>query len=466
MVISIITLFPELYTPFLAASLIGRAQQQGKMTLRVSSLFDYSMPKADVAGLPGKRIDAPTYGHGSGMLIRPEVVERAIEEHEAQGGPAYKIFFSPQGELLDQDMLKELYTAVCERGGHLMLLPARYEGMDARVEAYYADKLVSIGDFVLMGGDLPAMVLTEGLTRLVPGVVGKQDSVEQESFSGAFVDYPEYTAPLTWKGMTVPDVVRSGNHKEIQEWREQQAAIKSVRDHFGWVRSHDLTPGQQHLVAQNIPPHYAILMHTQVMIPDHTLSDSDKPGFVEGTTSVTSLDIHDIARSATTYGIKGYFIVTPYADQQKIVHKLLDFWNSKSGLRYNGQRHEALGKVEVVSSFDEAYAAIVAREGKEPVIIGTSARSSEYSQHDNPITYYDQKRYGVIRSRLLWYLVRDKGLRRHYLSVVLLCCRRCRVLVHLIICQCVLQQRLFLTGGWEVIKRKLTLWFKGLSYES
>ncbi len=372
--ISILTLFPDLYTSFLETSLIGRARQQGNLHCNVSSLFTYSLPK--------ERIDAPTFGHGSGMLIRPDVIERAIDAHETAQGPAYKIFFSPQGQLLDQDVLKDLYAQVISRGGHLMLLPARYEGMDARVEDYYADKLISLGDFVLMGGDLPAMVLIEGLVRLIPGVVGKQESIERESFSGAFVDYPEYTTPVVWKGMAVPDVVRSGNHKELQSWRERQAATKSVLSHFEWVRSHELTEEQERLVGHLIPPHYAVLMHTNVMVP----------GINEGTTSVTSLDIHDIARSARTFGLKGYFVVTPLADQQKIVHKLLSFWRSDAGIGYNGQRHDALQIVNTATSFDEAVAAIEAQEGAAPLIIGTSARQAEHQQHAQPITYYDQKR--------------------------------------------------------------------------
>ena len=203
MKISVVTLFPELYKPFFSTSLIERARENQHIDTRVYNLFTYAEPK--------QRIDGPTFGHGAGMVIKPEIIEKAVNDIEGQHGSAYKIFFSPRGKKLDQKSLKATYNRVRERAQHIMLLPARYEGMDARIEAEYADEIISVGDFVLMGGDLPAMVFLEGLLRLVPGVVGKPESVEQDSFSGPFVDYPEYTAPVTWKGREVPDVVRSVN---------------------------------------------------------------------------------------------------------------------------------------------------------------------------------------------------------------------------------------------------------------
>ncbi len=335
MTVSLVTLFPDLYNSFLSTSIVGRAQEQQAVSIEKVCLFDYAAPK--------ERIDAPTFGHGAGMLLRPDVIERAIQDRESKQGNAFKIFFSPQGEKLDADLLKEIYVRWREKK-HLMLLPARYEGMDARVEHYYADKIVSVGDFVLMGGDLPAMMLLEGLLRLVPGVIGKQESVNHDSFAGAFIDHPEFTVPVVWNDLAVPEVVRSGNHKQIAQWRQEAAVSKSTIEHFEWVRSHALTAEEERLVGNYIPHHYAILMHTQVVLPNDQ----------EGCTSVTSLDIHDIARSACTYGLKGYFIVTPLADQQKIIRKLLDFWASQEGEEYNSHRHRALEHVVIVSSLEQA----------------------------------------------------------------------------------------------------------------
>lgn len=366
--ISILTLFPDLYSPFLNTSLIRRAQENNSVSFDVFNLFTLAQPK--------ERIDSPSFGHGAGMLLRPAIVEKGINQQEERFGKAYKIFFSPQGKKLDQVELKKIYAAAQERG-HVMLIPARYEGMDARVEEYYADALVSVGDFVLMGGDLPAMVLLEGLLRYVPGIVGKAESVEKESFSGAFVDYPEYTDPVEWHGMTVPDVVRSGNHKALQEWRMDKAAEKTVLGHFDWLRAHAVSQEDRKRAAQFIPNHYVALMHTQVVVPENA----------EGTSSVTSIDIHDISRSAKTYGLQEYFIVTPLADQKKIVQTLLDFWHTGTGITYNPQRHSAVKHARLADSLDEVIAAIEKKEGVKPLLIATSARSVEGVR---TITYHDQ----------------------------------------------------------------------------
>lgn len=370
MIISLLTLFPELYSPFLATSLVRRAQEADKVAFDVVNMLSFCAPK--------ERIDGPTFGHSAGMVLRPEVIERAVEAQEHSHGAAFKIFFSPQGRKLDQDFLKELRQRLQDKK-HLMLLSARYEGMDARVEEQYADATVSLGDFVIMGGDLPAMVLLEGLLRLMPGIVGKQESVERDSFWGPFVDHPEYTAPVVWKNKEVPSVIRSGNHAAIQAWQEQQAVTKTVFEHFDWLRSHQVTEEQKHLVADVMPGHYAVLMHGEVLL---------KEGQV-GTTSVTSLDIHDIARSAKTYGLRGYFIVTPLLDQQRIVQKLLDFWKEGVGVTYNPHRHQALESVSIYDQLEDVCAAITKREGKAPLVITTSAKIVD---HPRTITYYDQKR--------------------------------------------------------------------------
>lgn len=346
---------------------------------------------------PKERIDAPTFGHGAGMLIKPEVVQKAIESKEQMHGDAYKIFFSPHGKKLDQKVLQTI-AADAMKKEHLMLVPARYEGMDARVEEYYANQIISIGDFVLMGGDLPAMILLEGLLRLVPGVVGKQESVHYDSFSGPFVDYPEYTEPVVWQGMQVPDVVRSGNHAEIAKWRAQQAINRTVMHHFDWARTFQFMPEQKKAVLQAIPSHYVALMHNEVMVTD---------GNTVGNTSVTSLDIHDIARSARTYGIKNYFIVTQLIDQQKIVRKLLDFWQTGSGVEYNASRHEAVKQVELSESLDAVIAAIEQKEGVKPLLIATSARQSA---HQELITFYDQDKVWAHNRPVLLIFGTGKGL--------------------------------------------------------
>lgn len=368
--ISIVTLFPELYHSFLKTSLIQKAVDKQLLSFNLTSVFDYVEPK--------ERIDAPTFGHNSGMLLRPDVLEKAFNQADEKYKKSFKIFLSPQGKRLTQKSSKELWNKI-QNHEHVMFVASRYEGIDARVEEQYADEIVSVGDFVVMGGDVPAMLLMECLFRHMPGVVGKSESVELDSFSTAFVDYPEYTKPVIWNNREVPEILRSGNHAAIKAWRQEQAAHLTVKKHFDWLRSYWLSDQEKKLARKYIPSHYVTLMHDKITL---------KGGRV-GTTSVTSMDIHDIARSAATYNLKNYFLVTPLVDQQKIVNTILDFWKDQQvGGEYNKHRHEALDLVVLKPSLEEVIAQIEAQEGKAPIIIGTSARFDQ--NQEKMISYHDQ----------------------------------------------------------------------------
>lgn len=394
--ISILSVFPDLYTPFLNTSLIKRAQEKKVVQFELSDFFSHVAPK--------ERIDAPTFGHGAGMLIKPEVVAKAIDASQHKHGNAYKIFFSPHGKKLDQSLLKEIAQDLNGKN-HLMLIAARYEGMDARVEEQYADQVISIGDYVLMGGDLPAMVFLEGLMRLMPGVVGKQESVEYDSFSGPLVDYPEFTEPVVWQGKQVPDVLRSGNHAAIASWRSDQALERTVLGHFDWFRQAHVALELKKEALKKIPSHYVVLMHNDVVVGD---------GDRVGTTSVTSLDMHDIARSAKTYGIKNYYLVTKLLDQQKIVRKLLDFWQTGTGVTYNPSRHAAVKQVECMASFDDVMADIEKKEGQKPLVIATSARWKDKS--DQKITYHDHAKVWAHKRPVLLIFGTGQGLSQEFLD--------------------------------------------------
>ena len=383
--ISIVSLFPQIYDRFLETSLIKRAQDHGHVSISVSDLFSFCAPK--------ERVDGATFGPGAGMVIRPELVERAMQDRTEQAGQPYTVFFSPHGTTLTQPVLEQMYYEI-QAYDHIALFPARYEGMDARVEQAYADRVISIGDYVLMGGDVPAMVLLEGLLRYFPGVVGKSESVAYESFMGPFVDYPEYTKPVDWNGYIVPDVVRSGNHGQIQQWRYEQAVQRTVLHHFDWLASHQLTDHEKATVRSYIPPHYLVLMHTDVRLPNDKV----------GETSVTSIDLHDIARSARTYGIEKVFIVTPLADQQAIVKRLLSFWEQE-GTAYNPSRQEAVSRVELAESLDSVISKIKS-EVSDPCVIGTSAQTKAY----DTVTFYEQERVWQSYSSVVCLLGTAQGL--------------------------------------------------------
>lgn len=403
--ISIVTLFPELYESFCGTSLVGRAREAGHVSIELKSLLSYVAPKV--------RVDAPSFGHGAGMLLKPEIIEKAVVEREAAHGKALKIFFSPHGKKLTQQTVQVL-TQRMQEAGHVLLLPARYEGMDARVEAEYADEIISIGDYVLMGGDIPAMVFLEATLRHVPGVVGRQESVTHDSFSGPFVDYPEYTEPVTWHEKTVPEVVRSGNHAALATWRSHEAARRTMLGHFDWFRERVSTPQDIALGRSQVPPHYVVLMHSEVLVPARAVApegmkpqDMAADAVAPGNTSVTSIDIHDIARSATTYGFEGYFLVTPLQDQQTIVRELLKFWTQGTGATYNRHRHAAISRVQLVSVLDEVLGAIEQKHGQKPVLVATSAQENS---HAKTITYHDQAQVWSQNRPVLFVLGTGHGL--------------------------------------------------------
>jgi tRNA (guanine37-N1)-methyltransferase len=388
MKVSVVTVFSELYKPFIQTSLIKRAIEKDLVSIDVDEFFSFVEPK--------ERIDAPTFGHGPGMLIKPVVVQKAVEAKETAYGKAFKIFFSPSGVKLDQCLVHTI-AQKAQQCGHLMLVAGRYEGMDARVEQTYADMTVSLGDFVLMGGDIAGLAVLESVLRLVPGVVGKTESVRDESFTGAFVEYPHFTEPVSWQGLDVPEVIRSGNHAAMNSWRSEEAAKRTALHHFEWLRNSQLSDTDKKLAQRYFPHHYTALLHNDVLVGD------DK---TPGTTSVTSMDIHDIARSSRTFGIEHYFVVTHLVDQQKIVQKLLDFWMS-TGIEYNASRHDAVKHVSLEDNLEKVIEAIEKKEGKKPVVIATSAREID---HSNVITFYDQEKVWALDRPVLLIFGTGRGM--------------------------------------------------------
>jgi tRNA (guanine37-N1)-methyltransferase len=208
--IQVLTIFPELFGPFLATSLVGRAMANGLLDVEVRDLRDFSEDRH-------RSVDDEPYGGGGGMVMMAPPWIRAVRALAAEGSP-WRVLLSPQGERLDEAKVRQLAARP-----RLVLLCGRYEGIDERVRQTVVDEEVSIGDYVLSGGELPAMVLIEALSRQVPGVVGQPESVVQDSFREGLLDHPHYTRPPVVEGLAVPDVLLSGDHAAIRRWRSEQA---------------------------------------------------------------------------------------------------------------------------------------------------------------------------------------------------------------------------------------------------
>ena len=207
--IDFLTIFPNLFSGFLEYGLIHQAQEKKVLQLRVHDLRDFTTDRH-------RSVDDVSYGGGPGMVFKPEPVFQAVEAIREKD--ALIVLPSPQGVIFNQKIAEELAVTP-----QLIFLCARYEGVDERICEHLVDREVSIGDFVVMGGEFPAMLMTEAVTRLVPGVVGCPDSLTAESFREPLLDFPHYTRPEDFRGWKVPDVLLSGHHEEIRRWRRKMA---------------------------------------------------------------------------------------------------------------------------------------------------------------------------------------------------------------------------------------------------
>jgi tRNA (guanine37-N1)-methyltransferase len=217
--VRVLTIFPELFEPFLATSLVGRAVAAGSLDVAVHDLRGWTEDKH-------RSVDDEPYGGGGGMVMTAQPWLSAVADLTA-GRPARKILLSPQGRPLDEPQVRRL-AGIAEETD-LILLCGRYEAIDERVLDMAVDEEISIGDYVLSGGELPAMVLIEALSRQIPGVVGLADSVENDSFRSGLLDHPHYTRPHTVEGREVPAVLLSGDHAAIDRWRAEAALTATWR---------------------------------------------------------------------------------------------------------------------------------------------------------------------------------------------------------------------------------------------
>lgn len=235
--VRVLTIFPELFSTFLETSLIGRAVEDEHVRVEVEDLRDSTTDRH-------RSVDDEPYGGGGGMVMTPEPWLRALERLDPQRS-AHRVLMSPQGRRLDEGVVREL-----AEHEELVLLCGRYEGVDERVREAAVDEEISIGDYVLSGGELPAMVLIEAVSRQVPGVVGRAASVENDSFRNGLLDHPHYTRPPEIDGMAVPEILLSGHHANIEAWRRRQALRATLQKRPDLLEAADLDASDRRILRE------------------------------------------------------------------------------------------------------------------------------------------------------------------------------------------------------------------------
>ncbi len=350
MKITVITAFPELMRNYLASSVLGRGIAAGKLEAEVVDIRDFSEGSY-------RQIDDYCYGSG-GMMLMAEPLAKAVESVSG-GAKPYVVYPSPQGVRLHQELVEDL-----ARKEHLVIVCGHYEGVDERFTEKYVDMEISLGDFVLTGGEMPAMAIVDAVSRLIPGVVGSGSSVEEDSFYSGMLDTPHYTRPAQWRGERVPDVLLNGDAKAIERWRRRQSVERTLD------RRPDIA-GRAGIIPWLSGGAYVMEVHYPVL---------DKRG-EKSSTAITGMDLHDIARACRTYGIKKYLLVTPIAQQREMAKRIAGHWTSGWGADYNPDRREAFSTLKIFASVQKAIAWAEEKEKKPVFKIATTAKRHAGAQH-------------------------------------------------------------------------------------
>jgi tRNA (guanine37-N1)-methyltransferase len=237
MLVQILTLFPEMFAGPFSNSILKRAQEQKLVEFRFHNFRDFATDRH-------RMVDDSPYGGGSGMVLKPEPIYRCLQSVRDGAPHATVVLMTPQGAVFNQTIAAELAAAE-----HLILICGHYEGFDERIRSW-VDLELSIGDYVLTGGELAAAVVSDAVVRLIPGVLGSEESAVRDSFTGHLLDFPQYTRPVEFEGLTVPEVLLSGHHARIEEWRRRQSLIRTALRRPDLLQDADLSETEKRFLEQ------------------------------------------------------------------------------------------------------------------------------------------------------------------------------------------------------------------------
>lgn len=351
----LVTLFPEFFDSPLSAGLMGKAREAGIVDFELVNPRDFSTNKH-------RHVDDRPYGGGPGMVMQADPLARALRSIDA---PGRMLLLTPRGRPLTQALARELAAG----GGDLTLICGRYEGLDERIMELFPVEPVSVGDFVLTGGESGALCLLEAVGRLLPGFMGKEESGTEESFSAGLLEYPHYTRPEVFEGLSVPEVLLSGDHARIETWRREQSLATTLRQRPELLSGAPLTRPDAEFLRRR--PHSGLGRCLYLGLCHHPVKN--RAGETV-TVSLTNLDVHDMSRVSRSYDLGGAYVLTPLEDQRRLARTLLGHWTEGPGGAANPDRAEALERTEVLAGIAEAVEDVARRAGKRPFVLATSAR--------------------------------------------------------------------------------------------
>lgn len=242
---SVLTLFPEMFEHVLGDSIIGRAQKAGLVSMEYVQIRDFAENKHN-------RVDDYPYGAGGGLVMQPGPIYRAYQSVAAgEEKKPHTVYLSPQGKVFDQETAKRL-----AKEDHLVLLCGHYEGVDERVLEEIVDEEISLGDFVLTGGEIPAMALIDATCRMIPGVLDGEETMTTESHYDGLLEYPQYTRPPVFMGKTVPEVLLSGHHAKIEEWRRKESLLRTAKKRPDLIKKAELTEKEREFLEKTLDFHF------------------------------------------------------------------------------------------------------------------------------------------------------------------------------------------------------------------
>ena len=356
---NVLTIFPEMIESVFKQGVISKAIDKGIVSINSVNIRDYAEGRHLVT-------DDYQYGGGAGLVMKVEPIYEAVSALKEKSD-TFVVLLDPRGKKFDQKAAEHMASNY----DNITFICGRYEGVDERVRELVVDMELSLGDFILTGGEFAAITVIDSIARLVPGVLGDEASADEESFTTGMLEYPHYTRPVEYKGLSVPEVLMNGNHSEIEKWRMEKAIEITRKNRPDLLNIKELDIETRKKICAEQKRGLSKKLKLNVALMHYPMKD--KQGDTVAT-AITNLDLHDISRSCRTYSVENYYVVTPIAAQREIASRVINHWMDGFGSTYNPNRMEAFSHTMLMDSLSEAVLDIEKRHKKRPLIVATTAR--------------------------------------------------------------------------------------------